>query len=417
MSDAKIETTSQMRPEVALNPETGRPAGAAQSVVLLIGSTMPIMGAVLLAPVLPSLTQVFPAHAALVPLLLSAPALTVALTAPFAGTIADRVGRKRLLVGALLAYAVLGTAPLYINSFWGILLTRLGVGITEAAIFTCCIALLSDYFFGARRSRVFSWQNVVLSAGALLYVILGGAIGATGWRSPFWLYSGAIVIAVAVATLVWKPKKEEAAGHTSNGPLPPFPFRLLLPPYITTFFGGIIFYSVVIETPFLLVGAGVTAVAVIGLISALNQLGQAIGGLSFRWVARFGVQRLLPIGFTVSGLGLLIIWLGHSVPLTVVGTVCTTLGGGLFVTTLQTWAVAGLPFEQRGRASGGWTTAVFLGNFFSPLIVLALGSIVGGLAPALGVLGIAALLVAASLAVLLPGRPQRSLVQAAPEPI
>lgn len=411
MSDALATgTAGRVQSEVALNPHTGKPAGAAQSSVLLIGSTMPIMGAVLLAPVLPSLTKVFPAEAGLVPLLLSAPALTVALTAPFAGTIADRIGRKRLLVGALLAYAVLGTAPLYISSFWGILLTRFGVGVTEAVIFTCCIALLSDYFFGQRRSRVFAWQNVVLSGGALLYVILGGALGASGWRTPFWLYSAAVVVAIAVATLVWKPTKEEAAGHASNGPLPPFPFRMLLGPYIITFFGGIVFYSVVIETPFLLSDAGVTAVAVIGLISALNQLGQAAGGLSFRWVARFGVQRLLPIGFAVSGLGLLVIWIGHSVPLTVLGAVLTTLGGGLFVTTLQTWAVAGLPYEQRGRSSGGWTTSVFLGNFLSPLIVLALKSVLGGLAAALGVLGVAALLVAGSLALLLRGKPQRSLV-------
>lgn len=164
-------------PEVAVNPATGRPAGAAQIAVLLFAITMPIMGAVLLAPILPSLSKVFPAQAGLVPLLLTAPALTVAITAPFAGAIADRIGRKRLLVGALLAYAVLGTAPLYISSFWGILATRLGVGVTEAAIFTCCIALLSDYFFGRRRSRVFASQNVVLPLGAFVYVILGGVIG------------------------------------------------------------------------------------------------------------------------------------------------------------------------------------------------------------------------------------------------
>jgi len=411
MSETRTsQATHRVEIRVAMNPNTGRPAGAAQTVVLLVGSTMPIMGAVLLAPVLPTLTKVFPGEASLVPLLLSAPALTVALTAPFAGTIADRIGRKRLLVGALVLYAVLGTVPLYISSFWGILLTRFGVGITEAAIFTCCIALLSDYFFGKRRSRVFAWQNVVLSAGALLYVVLGGVIGASGWRSPFWLYSAAIVIAIAVATLVWQPREADGPGHASTGPLPPFPFRVLLVPYITTFFGGIVFYSVVINMPFLLADAGITAVAVIGLISALLQVGQAVGGLSLRWVARFGVQRLLPIGFIVSGLGLLIIWLGHSVPLTIVGGVCTTLGGGLFVTTLQIWAVAGLPFEQRGRASGGWTTAVFLGNFFSPIAVLALKAALGGLPLALGALGITALIVAAVLVVILPRKPQRSLV-------
>ena len=411
MSDALTSTaTGPERAEVAVNPRTGRPAAAPQATVLLLGSTMPIMGAVLLAPVLPSLSRVFTAEAGLVPLLLTAPALTVALAAPFAGAVADRVGRKRLLVGALLAYAVLGTAPLYLGSFWAILLTRLGVGITEAAIFTCCIALLSDYFFGARRSRVFAWQNVVLSGGAFVFVVIGGATGAVGWRTPFWIYSVAVVIAAAVVTLVWKPQKEEAVSRRAGGPLPPFPFRTLLLPYVTTFYGGIVFYSVVVETPYLLELAGATSVAVVGLLSALNQLGQAAGGLAFRWVARFGVQRLLPIGFAVSAVGLLIVWRAHGVPPTIVGAVCTSLGGGLFVTTQQTWAVAGLPFEQRGRASGGWTTSVFLGNFTSPLAVLAFSATVGGLANALGLLGAVTLVLAALLAIVLRRRPPRSLI-------
>lgn len=413
MSDrAMLTITDPARPEAAAHPHTGRPAGAAQAAVLLLGSTMPILGAVLLAPILPSLSKVFPAQAGLVPLLLTAPALTVAITAPFAGVLADRFGRKRLLVVALLAYAVLGTAPLYISSFRGILLTRLGVGVTEAVIFTCCIALLSDYFFGRRRSRVFASQAVVLAGGAFVYILLGGIIGATGWRSPFWLYSSAAVIALAVARLVWEPRKNQTASvHITDGRLPPFPWQRLLLPYATTFFGGIVFYSVIIETPYLLELAGATSIVIIGLIGGLNQLGQATGGLSFRWVARFGVQRLLPIGFAISGLGLLIVWFAPTLPLTILGTVCTTLGGGLFVTTLQTWAVAGLPFEQRGRASGGWTTAVFLGNFTSSLAVLGLSTALGGLPNALGALGLVTVIVALVLALVLRRTPQHSLVE------
>ena len=90
-----------------------RRAGRFQAALLVAGSCMPVLGAVLLAPILPTLSQVFagtPGVAILVPLTLTLPALFVALFSPLAGYVADRVGRKQLLVFAMLAYAAFGTA-------------------------------------------------------------------------------------------------------------------------------------------------------------------------------------------------------------------------------------------------------------------------------------------------------------------
>ncbi|MET9803587.1 hypothetical protein [Streptomyces sp. NPDC006368] len=75
------------------------PAGRLPAVVLMAGSCLPVLGAVLLAPVLPRMQDHFegvPGSAALVPVVLTVPALALALLAPFAGMIVDRLGRKRL---------------------------------------------------------------------------------------------------------------------------------------------------------------------------------------------------------------------------------------------------------------------------------------------------------------------------------
>ena len=87
--------------EVAVDPATGRPAGRAQALVLLLASCLAVLGAVLLAPVLPDIEDAFAGTAgveALTPIVLTAPALVIGLTAPFAGRVVDRLGRKRLLV-------------------------------------------------------------------------------------------------------------------------------------------------------------------------------------------------------------------------------------------------------------------------------------------------------------------------------
>src|SRR3954463_1231002 len=87
--------------EVAVDPATGRPAGRAQALVLLLASCLGVLGAVLLAPGLPDLEDAFAGTAggkALTPVVLTAPALVTGLPAPFAGRVVDRIGRKRLLV-------------------------------------------------------------------------------------------------------------------------------------------------------------------------------------------------------------------------------------------------------------------------------------------------------------------------------
>lgn len=390
--------------DAAINPVTGKPAGTLQGVLLLIGSCLPVLGAVLLAPILPTLTGVFstvPGSDALVPLILTIPALMIALIAPFAGAIVDRLGRKRLLVIALLAYGVLGTAPLYLDTLQGILISRVGVGITEAAIMTCCTTLLADYFIGERRNKYFGSQTVVTALAATAFFVVGGALGANGWRTPFWLYAASFVLLVPVIFFIWQPRPQRAPDGVKLK-LPPIPWRALMLPLLVSLFGGIIFYSLIVELPYVLDAHGVTDVAAIGAATAAASFATAVGAILFRWIARLQLKVLLPAALGLGGLGLIIVWLAPSVPIAIIGAIITSFGNGILLPTLLTWAVSGLAFEQRGRGTGLWTGFLFFGQFACPLILLAIQGGVGSLSAALGVLGIAAAVIALLLAFTLP---------------
>ncbi|RFA22727.1 MFS transporter [Subtercola boreus] len=403
MSERTATTDRLDDSEAGIDPITGRSATTLQGTLLLICSCLPVLGAVLLAPILPTLSQVFASTAgadALVPLVLTVPALMIAIIAPFAGSIVDRMGRKRLLVGALVIYAVLGTAPLYLDTLGAILLSRVGVGIAEAAIITCCTTLLADYFRGRRRDRYFGMQTVVTSLAATLFIVVGGILGSGGWRTPFWIYAISLLIAIPVALLVWAPKP----AHSTNPvrvKLSPIPWRLLALPCAVTVFGGIVFYSLIVELPYVLAGLGVSDPAVIGLGSAVVSLATAAGAISFRWLARRGVRTLLCLAFGLAAVGLVIVWFASSVPIAIIGSMVTSLGTGILLPTLLTWAVSHLSFEQRGRGTGRWTACLFFGQFASPLILLAIGAQAGGLQPALGILGVASAVVAIAVGLVL----------------
>ncbi|WP_336713039.1 MFS transporter [Arthrobacter sp. USHLN218] len=374
----------------------GRRAGVPQAILLLAGSCMPIMGSVLLAPVLPRMGQEFagtPGSEILVPLVLTAPALMMALLAPFAGAIADRTGRKRLLIAAMIAYAFLGTAPVWLDSLAAIVATRVGVGITEAAIMTCCTTLIADYFVGERRNKYLGLQAMLGTLAATAFMALGGALGSGGWQIPFGIYAVSLVIAAAMLFLLWEPGKADAPEAKV-----PVPWHAVGVPALVSLFGGIVFYALVVHLPFVIAGLGATDVSFIGMGAAIAAFATALGSISFRWLVRAGTGKLLPAALAVAAIGLLAVWLAPSPALAILGAVVAGLGTGVLLPTLLTWALSGLSFSERGRGTGIWTAAFWSGQFLTPIVIAALGGMAGGLQPGLGFLGALTLVAAAATA-------------------
>jgi MFS family permease len=390
--------------EVAIDPTTGRPAGRAQALVLLLSSCLAVLGAVLLAPVLPRIQDAFadtPGVEALTPIVLTAPALVIGLTAMIAGRIVDRVGRKRLLVSSLVIYAFVGTAPLWLPSLQLVVVSRMLLGLTEAAIMTCCTTLLADYFHGSQREQYFGLQVVFTTVAATLFFGVGGALGAADWRTPFWLYAVSLPLSVAAAKLIWQPApRAQAAARTHT--LAPLPFRQLAAPVGVSLLGGVIFYVLIVQLSFKLDSIGVESTATIGAASAMASLGTAVGGFLFGRLAKRGPAVLVPLAFALSGVGILGLGLCSAVPAVIASAVVTGFGNGLLLPSLLTWALSSLGFEQRGRGTGIWTSAFFIGQFVCPLVVLALTGAIGSLGSALAVLGVVSLAAAAAVRAMRP---------------
>jgi MFS family permease len=373
-----------------------------QGAVLLAGSCLPILGSVLLAPVLPRMMEAFagtPGVEALVPIVLTAPALVIGLLAPVAGRIVDAVGRKRILVAALVVYALVGTAPLWLHAFGAdslglVVASRVLVGVTEAAIMTACTTLIADLWSGPRRDRWFARQTIATTLAATVFFGLGGALGAVSWRAPFWMYLSSLVVAVLVAVTVPATERVPAAARPA---LPPIPWRLVLVPCLVSLFGGVVFYTPIAELSLVLAGLGITSTATIGLVSAIASLATAAGAFAFGRTAARGprIAVLLPLALGLAGAGLVVVGLASGVVLVAVGAVIASAGTGLLLPTLLTWALSRLGFAERGRGTGLWTAALFIGQFFCPLVLLAVSVPLGGLSGAVALLGAVTIVAAA----------------------
>lgn len=123
--------------------------GVAQGLTVIIAGFLPILAIVSMFPAVPAMIGHFAADPDAgwkVPAMVSAPGLTIAIVALFAGVLVDRFGRRRLLLAATLVYGVFGALPFPLESLDAIYASRLALGVAEAVILTTLNTLIADYW-------------------------------------------------------------------------------------------------------------------------------------------------------------------------------------------------------------------------------------------------------------------------------
>ena len=347
-------------------------------VILMLTAVMPTMAIIALVPVLPLLMREFagvPGAAVLVPMALTIPALCVALFSPVAGWLSDKVGRKRLLIAALVGYAGFGLLPLLLDDLRAILAARVALGVTEAIIMTVATALVGDYFTGERREKWVSIQIATASVSAIVLIAAGGALGeALGSRGPFWLYLLALPVALAAAIILFEPAKTAATAPAAAGKAQGIAMLVAI-----TFGIGMLFYTLIVQLGPMIEATGVTSPATIGLAGAAANLGVMAGSMLFGRLKGWSGETLLSIGLPLVALGYVGIALSTSFALTAACAVVISIGNGLMLPTMLAWVLRRLPPETRGRGTGVWTGSFFLAQFVAPIVAVALSGVLGGL--------------------------------------
>lgn len=357
-------------------PVASRQATGKQGAVILLGSSLTIVGSVMVAPVLPKIGAEFgpiTAHAdALVPLVAAGPALTIALFAPVAGGLVDRFGRKTTLILATLLYALLGAAPSQLNDLSQILITRLLFGCAEAMVMTCCTTLIGDYWEGAERSRYVGRQVVTIAVIGSIFFVLGGAAGETSWRAPFLLYLLPLLLLPAMATTLWEPTRVERR-ETARTALDGAAWRRVATAYSLIFAGMLASFIVPVLSPVVIAGLGVTSSTLIGLCAGLGLLSTLAGALVWPLIRRLiGTPLVNAALLGLLGVGLWLVAHAASYNAVLVAVAIHGFGGGMLVPNALAPLLETLPESARARGVGGFTSCLYLGQFVSPLVISAI---------------------------------------------
>jgi MFS family permease len=376
-------------PEIIIADDDTQNAGAATGILLVLMTTLAVMGNVLISPVLPMMIQHFSAtpHAAvLVPLMVVVPALLIGLMAPIAGIFTDTFGRKTVLLVAFFVYAAAGTAPCWLQSLHAIIGSRVLVGLAEAGVMTASTTLIADCFGGARRQRWLAGQTGMATIAAVVLIALGGLLGESGWRTPFFAYGLALCFVLpSIWLLPSRPRQKLSFAQSVHLGAA---LKLIYGLCILTLIGGIGFYIMPIHIGLVLASRGITSPATIGLAAAISNLATPVGSLIYSRISQRPALYLLALSFAVMGAGLFMVGEATTFVPTIAGALLANLGSGLLLPLLISTSTLRLPPRLRGQGVGLWTASFFLGQFCSPLAISAVNVATHGIGPTIAIFGL-----------------------------
>jgi MFS family permease len=379
MMKEKQLMAEQARPSTS----PAREAGTPQALVLVVANVLPTMGIVALIPIIPQLFAQFhdfPNANFWAPTIITAPSICIALLSPLMGAFADRVGRRKLLLGALFAYAIVGAAPLLLQTLPAIIASRVLLGITEAIIYTNVNTLMGDYFKGETRRKWLAYQNAAGSLLATCLIVAGGVLGTLSWRGPFTLYLLAILIFVAAVKLTWEPTPQdeaEADSHDAHGMQ--FPWAAMLAVVPVTLISSAVFFIEPLQLGLVLNALGATSPAVIGVVSATTGFALPLGAYLFGRTKVLRVGQLLAVAYLFFACGFWALGASHSLTGVVIGACLAQFACGITFPLLITWCQSKLHFAVRARGMGLWTSTFFIGQFVSTSAVAFLIPRAGGI--------------------------------------
>jgi len=370
--------------------------------VILASTLMGVMGVSLISPALPQVRAGLGITEGQASLILSAFTLPGILMGPVAGVLADRYGRRVVVVPSLVIYGITGGAVLLANQLWTVLALRVVQGSAAAALITLAITLVGDAFEGSQRNAIMGLNGAVLSVGTGLYPLFGGALSAIDWRAPFALYLVGVPVGLFAYRTLEEPTRERASSgfdyvKSAVRALPPARAIVLYGTALAIFV--LLYGGVLTILPFLLdEGLNLSSIAIGVVLGVPSIATAAASSQNGRLARRFSNGAILAAGVAALGVGLAGLSLAQTALQFGIAILPFGAGMGLAMPSLDTAISHLVPTTFRGGAMSLRTSMVRTGQTIGPPAFTAVGAIAGA-RTLLFAAGVAGLVLAASIAV------------------
>jgi len=344
--------------------------------IIFLITLMAVLGVSSLTPVFPKIARELNISTHSIGLLITVFTLPGIVLTPVFGILADRFGRKKILVPSLILFGLAGGSCALVRNFQLLLFFRFLQGVGAASIGSLNATLIGDLFTGKNRMIAMGYNSSVLSIGTATYPTIGGTIALFGWYYPFLLPLFAVPVGLLVLFSLKNPEPDNQQDF----------FKYLRDAWksmknirVFTYFTANLFTFIILYGAFLtflpifignrfstspfLIGLVMSGMSVVTAITA-SQLG--------RLIRIFSDNRLLKFSFILYALGLLLIPFVHSLWFMVLPIVFFGLAHGTNIPIIQALIAGEAPMEYRGAFMSLNGMILRLGQTIGPLLMGAI---------------------------------------------
>jgi DHA1 family tetracycline resistance protein-like MFS transporter len=353
-------------------------------------------------PILPLWAKDLGASGTVIGVLLASYSLAQLIGSPFLGRLSDRIGRRPLLVLALLGSCLGHLLTALAGSVTMLMIARVVDGFSGASI-SVAYAAVADIAEPAERPRLFGLLGAGFAVGFVIGPALGGLSALGGVRLPFFVAAG--LCGVNALTAWWRLPETNPTG-TSVAPRRSSlrdtlvaltrwdeVARLL----VVALLAGLGFSG--FEATFSLVGdhrvgmseaAAGGVFAILGIVLALVQ-----GGMVHTVLVRWGERRTLQVALAFLAVAFAILVPDRGWTLLIVGMIVLVIGQGLISPSISSALAGAVDPGSRGAAFGLNQSTSALARLIGPVVAAWLFQVRGSGAPfvwglVLAVIGFAA---------------------------
>ena len=319
--------------------------------IVFLVTLMAVLGVASITPAFPKIARELNISVQSIGLLITVFTLPGIFLTPLMGVLADRFGRKRIIVPSLILFGIAGGSCVFIRDFTLLLVFRFIQGVGAASLGSLNVTLIGDLFSGKERSAAMGYNASVLSVATAFYPAIGGSLATLAWYYPFALPFLSLPIGMIVLFSLKNPEPLHKKGFKEylSSAFESMKKRKVITYYLASMFSFIILYGPYLTYFPLLMGSTFSAPPyIIGIIMSCMSIVTAVTASQLgKLVKLLPENTLLKISFALYALALLIIPFVSTLWQLLIPTVIFGIAHGINIPTVQTLLAGFAPPEQR----------------------------------------------------------------------
>jgi len=419
--------------EASTIPSTVVPAARWTVIAVVLGATLMPINSTMIAVALPEITDDLGITVSRSAWLVTAYLVALASLLPLAGDLADRFGRRRMILSGLTVFGIASIGAAVSPDFETLLVFRVLQAISGSMVLPAGWAVIREVVPEHRRAYAFGLMGSMIGLSAGAGPPIGGLLTElAGWRGIFYVnipvvasalllgwrvlprtrqrdgagvkfdYAGAVLLPIVLSGLAgvlmaiargapWALVGTGAAAVTGGAVLlafietratsPVLQPRLFRIRAFTAAAGGVAFsnmamYVTLLAVPLMLTARGGYTTLEIGLVlMALSIASFVVSPVAGRFADRLGRRTPTVLGMTISTAASIPLALEGSeisVPLLVATLIVFGIGFGIANPGMQTGAIEAAPADRTAAASGVYSTSRYFGSIVGSAILAGL---------------------------------------------